>query len=121
MITCNSIGAHSAGETPVLIPNTEAKPSSGDNTLQGEGSTAPNYRTKRPNRSLFLLPLYSHTKISNNVDTSGILCYHKSNFRGEIEEGSRITIRELFSIPLRGGNNLTHGRSLLWLELKTVA
>ena len=38
------IGAHSAGETPVLIPNTEAKPSSGDNTLYGEGSTAPNYK-----------------------------------------------------------------------------
>ena len=30
------IGAHSTGETPVLIPNTEAKPSSGDNTLQGK-------------------------------------------------------------------------------------
>lgn len=40
----HTIGAHSAGETPVLIPNTEAKPSSGDNTPTGEGSTAPNYK-----------------------------------------------------------------------------
>ena len=28
------IGAHGAGETPVLIPNTEVKPSSGDYTAQ---------------------------------------------------------------------------------------
>ena len=27
-----AIGAHSAGEIPVYIPNTEVKPSSGDNT-----------------------------------------------------------------------------------------
>lgn len=26
------LGAHGAGETPVLIPNTEVKPSSGDYT-----------------------------------------------------------------------------------------
>lgn len=48
-------GAHSAGETPVLIPNTEAKPSSGDNTLYGEGSTAPNYIRGDLNGSLFIL------------------------------------------------------------------
>ena len=28
------IGAHGAGETPVLIPNTAVKPSSGDYTAQ---------------------------------------------------------------------------------------
>ena len=28
------LGAHGAGETPVLIPNTEVKPSSGDYTAQ---------------------------------------------------------------------------------------
>lgn len=29
---CTQLGAHGAGETPVLIPNTEVKPSSGDYT-----------------------------------------------------------------------------------------
>ena len=48
------IGAHSTGETPVLIPNTEAKPSSGDNTLLGEGSTVPNYTINHPNRVVFV-------------------------------------------------------------------
>ncbi len=37
------IGAHGAGETPDTIPNSEAKPSSGDDTLYGESSTVPNY------------------------------------------------------------------------------
>ena len=31
-LQCNYLGAHGAGETPVLIPNTEVKPSSGDYT-----------------------------------------------------------------------------------------
>ena len=37
------VGAHGAGETPDTIPNSEAKPSSGDDTLYGESSTVPNY------------------------------------------------------------------------------
>ena len=37
------IGAHGAGETPDTIPNSEAKPSSGDDTPSGESSTVPNY------------------------------------------------------------------------------
>jgi hypothetical protein len=32
----NKIGAHSAGETPDTIPNSEAKPSSGDYTSSGK-------------------------------------------------------------------------------------
>ena len=31
-LSLNQLGAHSAGEIPVLIPNTEVKPSSGDYT-----------------------------------------------------------------------------------------
>ena len=31
-LSLNRLGAHSAGEIPVLIPNTEVKPSSGDYT-----------------------------------------------------------------------------------------
>ena len=54
LLTEAEIGAHSTGETPVLIPNTEAKPSSGDNTLLGEGSTAPNYIRKDLNGSFFI-------------------------------------------------------------------
>jgi hypothetical protein len=38
------IGAHGAGETPDTIPNSEAKPSSGDDTPSGESSTVPNYK-----------------------------------------------------------------------------
>ena len=42
-IACNiMIGAHGAGVTPVLIPNTEVKPSIGENTAMREGSTVPN-------------------------------------------------------------------------------
>ncbi len=37
-------GAHSAGDTPVTIPNTEVKPSSGDNTVMWEDSTVPHYK-----------------------------------------------------------------------------
>ena len=39
-----TIGAHGTGETPVTIPNTEVKPSSGDYTAtRWETSTAPSY------------------------------------------------------------------------------
>ena len=34
IIFVDCIGAHGAGETPVLIPNTAVKPSSGDYTAQ---------------------------------------------------------------------------------------
>ena len=37
------IGAHGAGVTPVTIPNTEVKPSIGENTALREGSTVPNF------------------------------------------------------------------------------
>ena len=36
-------GAHSAGEIPVLIPNTEVKPSSADYTALRETRKVPNY------------------------------------------------------------------------------
>ena len=64
------IGAHSTGETPVLIPNTEAKPSSGDNTLLGEGSTAPNYRIRRPSRSPFLFQSRNFRGVIANITRS---------------------------------------------------
>jgi hypothetical protein len=72
-------GAHSAGETPVLIPNTEAKPSSGDNTLYGEGSTAPNYRIKRPNRSLFLLAINLAFAVPFNLMKENIVIFQTVN------------------------------------------
>ncbi len=37
------IGAHRAGVTPVPIPNTEVKPSIGEDTALRESSTVPNY------------------------------------------------------------------------------
>ena len=46
-------GAHSAGEIPVYIPNTEVKPSSGDYTALRETSKVPNYTTKPPQRVAF--------------------------------------------------------------------
>lgn len=49
------IGAHGAGETPDTIPNSEAKPSSGDDTLYGESSTVPNYKKGVLADSFFLL------------------------------------------------------------------
>ena len=73
-------GAHSAGETPVLIPNTEAKPSSGDNTLQGEGSTAPNYRIKRPNRSLYLLAINLAFAVPFNLKKENIVILQTVNY-----------------------------------------
>ena len=41
--TGSVFGAHSAGEIPVTIPNTEVKPSSGDYTALRETSKVPNY------------------------------------------------------------------------------
>ena len=38
------IGAHSAGEIPVIIPNTEVKPSSADYTALRETRKVPNYQ-----------------------------------------------------------------------------
>ena len=38
------IGAHGAGVTPVPIPNTEVKPSIGEDTALRESSTVPNYQ-----------------------------------------------------------------------------
>ena len=38
------IGAHRAGVTPVPIPNTEVKPSIGEDTALRESSTVPNYQ-----------------------------------------------------------------------------
>lgn len=58
MFPTTLFGAHSTGETPVLIPNTEAKPSSGDNTPTGEGSTVPNYTINHP-KGWFLFCLYN--------------------------------------------------------------
>ena len=49
------IGAHGAGETPDTIPNSEAKPSSGDDTPSGESSTVPNYKKGVLRGSFFLL------------------------------------------------------------------
>ena len=52
------IGAHGARETPVPMPNTAVKPSSGYNTWvikPWENSTVPNYRKSPPNRRAFLL------------------------------------------------------------------
>ena len=40
----SSFGAHSAGEIPVLIPNTEVKPSSADYTALRETRKVPNYK-----------------------------------------------------------------------------
>ena len=37
-------GAHSAGEIPVTIPNTEVKPSSADYTALRETRKVPNYQ-----------------------------------------------------------------------------
>ncbi len=37
-------GAHSAGEIPVIIPNTEVKPSSADYTALRETRKVPNYK-----------------------------------------------------------------------------
>ncbi len=51
------IGAHSAGETPVPIPNTAVKPSSGYNTWPikaWENSTVPIYKNDLLNGGLFL-------------------------------------------------------------------
>jgi hypothetical protein len=48
------IGAHGTGETPDTIPNSEAKPSSGDDTPSGESSTVPNYKKRVLTGSLFL-------------------------------------------------------------------
>ena len=33
-LNCTRLGVHGAGEIPVLIPNTEVKPSSGDYTAK---------------------------------------------------------------------------------------
>jgi hypothetical protein len=49
------IGAHGAGETPDTIPNSEAKPSSGDDTPSGESSTVPNYKKEVLRGFFFLL------------------------------------------------------------------
>ena len=38
------VGAHGARETPVSIPNTEVKPSSGEYTAMRENSTVPFYK-----------------------------------------------------------------------------
>ena len=56
-IACNiMIGAHGAGVTPVLIPNTEVKPSIGEDTALRESSTVPNYqRAIRKDGSLAFL------------------------------------------------------------------
>ena len=48
-------GAHSAGEIPVPIPNTEVKPSSGDYTALRETSKVPNYTDRLPQRVAFRL------------------------------------------------------------------
>ena len=50
------IGAHRAGVTPVPIPNTEVKPSIGEDTALRESSTVPNYQKAiRKGGFLFLL------------------------------------------------------------------
>lgn len=49
------LGAHSERETPVPIPNTEAKPLSGDDTDLWESSTVPNYRKWPPKGGFFFL------------------------------------------------------------------
>ena len=48
-------GAHGAGEIPVLIPNTEVKPSSGDYTAtSGKLARCRIIQTRDPNGSLFV-------------------------------------------------------------------
>lgn len=50
------IGAHSAGATPVTIPNTEVKPSSGYNTWvikPWENSKVPSFEKAFGNEGLF--------------------------------------------------------------------
>ena len=49
------LGVHSAREIPVLIPNTEVKPGSGDYTALRETSKMPNYTKKPPQRVAFRL------------------------------------------------------------------
>jgi hypothetical protein len=61
------IGAHGAGETPDTIPNSEAKPSSGDDTPSGESSTVPNY--KRDLVYARSLLFYSEVKPSSGDNT----------------------------------------------------
>ncbi len=55
------IGAHGAGETPDTIPNSEAKPSSGDDTPSGESSTVPNY-SKRVLTGSFTFRSYGYER-----------------------------------------------------------
>ena len=47
-------GAHSAGEIPVPIPNTEVKPSSADYTAMRETRKVPNYK-KSPLKGVIFL------------------------------------------------------------------
>ena len=49
------LGVHSAREIPVLIPNTEVKPGSGDYTALRETSKMPNYTNRPPQRVAFCL------------------------------------------------------------------
>ena len=67
------IGAHRAGVTPVPIPNTEVKPSIGEDTALRESSTVPNYqRAIRKDGSLAFLGMtltlrLSHRSVLNNL------------------------------------------------------
>ncbi len=51
----SNFGVHSAREIPVLIPNTEVKPGSGDYTALRETSKMPNYMKRPPQRVAFHL------------------------------------------------------------------
>ena len=59
------IGAHRAGVTPVPIPNTEVKPSIGEDTALRESSTVPNYqRAIRKDGSLAFLGMTLTLRLS---------------------------------------------------------
>ena len=52
--TGDLFGAHSAGEIPVPIPNTEVKPSSADYTALRETRKVPNYKKSSRKAGFFV-------------------------------------------------------------------
>ena len=83
-----AIGAHGAGETPVLIPNTEVKPSSGDYTALRETSKVPNYTKKTPKGSFLFLDYHDFQPY---IDLSSFLCYYCDKILSNIKIGKICT------------------------------
>ena len=54
------IGAHSAGEIPVPIPNTEVKPSSADYTAMRETRKVPNYKKSIRKDGFFIFDIVQY-------------------------------------------------------------